>query len=406
VPVFEYKAMDKGGRKSRGVMEAADIEAARELLRQQGLYPVSLSQEKSKDIISKKSEVLFFVRKVRLKELAVVMRHMATLIESGMPLLEAIKTITDQIEGKVLRQILSKTGDMVMQGASFSGALEKHVPAFPHLYVDMIKSGEESGTLDKVLHRLADISEKEVMIKSKIISAITYPAIMIIAGFSIVSLLFMFVIPKILKMFEDMEKSLPLPTIILMKVSNFITSYWWAILGGIIFVIIFSSVWFKTDKGRYMWDKVKLNLPVTGKLTRKMIISRFSRTLGNLMGGGVSLAKSLNISGMVVANRIYSDFISSAGKEIIEGQKIAVALGKGKFFPSLVVRMIAIGEESGELENMLIKLADSYDNEIEISIATIVSLLEPVMIVGMGLMVGFIVVSVLLPIFQMGQGIR
>jgi general secretion pathway protein F len=300
---------------------------------------------------------------------------------------------------------VSKVRERVNEGASLADALGDHPKVFAPLYVNMIRAGESSGTLDVVLSRLADFTEYQVRLRSKVMGAMMYPIIMMVVGVIIVSVLFVVVVPKIRKIFDRLESSLPLPTEVLIGVSTFVSNYWWLLLlvvgtGTVLFLRFIRS-----EKGREKWDRFVLRVPVFGPLVRMVAIARFTKTLGTLLSSGVPLLTALDIVKNVLNNKLLEKVVEEARVSIQEGESIAGPLKRSKQFPPLVTHMIAIGEKSGELEAMLANVASAYDQQVESKVNTLTSLLEPIMIVAMGGVVGFIVFSILLPILKMNQAL-
>jgi general secretion pathway protein F len=329
---------------------------------------------------------------VSTRELAVVTRQLATLLRAGVTLVESLTAVADQTENDGLKLVLSQVKQRVNEGSSLADAMGQHSRVFPELYCNMIGAGETSGALDVVLVRLADFTESQARLRSKIIAALTYPAIMVLVGLGIMGILLVAVIPQITKIFEDRKAALPLPTKILLGIANFITEYWWLIL-IVLVVSIFALIQFvKTDRGRMKWDRFKLDMPIVGKLLRMLAISRFSKTLSTLLKSGVPLLGAMGIVRNIVNNRILADAIDDARTSIKEGESI--------------IHMIAVGERSGQLEDMLNNVAESYQEQAETRINALMTLLEPLMIVMMGCAVGFMVVSILLPIMQLNEFAR
>jgi len=290
-----------------------------------------------------------------------------------------------------------------VEGSSFSGAISQYPGTFSSLYVNMVHAGETSGTLEIVLERLADITEKQQALNFRIRSALAYPVLMTFLGTLVLILLLAFIVPSITAVFNDMNQALPTPTLILIAVSGLLKSYGWVLLIAIIAIVIVCRSIKKTAKGSYLIDKSLLSLPFIGLLTRKLAVARFSRTLGSLLENGVSMLPALEIVKNIVGNVLISNAIESAAKEVGKGQGLHQSLAASKIFPNLPLQMIQVGEQSGELETMLTKIADVFENEVESTVMGLTSLLEPFMILIMGVIVGFIVLSICLPIFEMNQ---
>ncbi|HEX9576148.1 MAG TPA: type II secretion system inner membrane protein GspF, partial [Myxococcales bacterium] len=317
------------------------------------------------------------------------------------PLVEALTALVEQIEQPRLKKIMGVIKQKVNEGSSLADALKEHPKVFTELYANMIRAGESSGALDVVLVRLADFTEAQAQLRNKIIGAMLYPIIMIVVGIAIVSILFVVVIPKVTKIFEDMQVTLPWTTRILIAVSSFTRDYWYVLLVALPALVWGVRRWVKTPRGRAWWDRAQLKSPVFGDLIRMLAISRFAKTLATLLASGVPLLTAMDIVKNIVANTLLSDVIDKARDAIREGESIAAPLKRSGQFPPLVYHMIAIGEKSGQLEEMLQNVAKSYESQVEMRVAALTSLLEPVMIVAMGGGVAFIVFSILMPIMQL-----
>ncbi len=408
MPVYEFKGYSDAGRSVTGVRDAENAKALRALLRRDGIFLTEVTAERAavgkisaggtaKNLKLKQ----LLVGRIKTDDIAILTRQLATLLHAGIPLVEALTALIDQVEHERLKTIVSQVKERVNEGASLGDALAEHPKAFTNLYVNMVRSGEHSGALDVVLTRLADFTEGQARLRSKILGTMMYPAIMMLIGLLIVIVLLTVVVPKIAKMFEDMQATLPLITRILIGSANFATQYWWllmilAALGGWIFV-----KWRATEKGTAKFDELLLKLPVLGALIRMLAIARFTRTLSTLLKSGVPLLTAMGIVKALVTNTVLSGVIEDARDSIREGESIAGPLKRSGQFPPIVYHMIAIGERSGQLEEMLANIAASYDAQVDTRIGALTSLLEPVMIVMMGGVVAFIVFSILMPILQM-----
>ncbi len=333
-------------------------------------------------------------------------RQLSTLVSAGLPLVDCLSALIDQVDSERLKRMLTQTRERVNEGTSLADALAEHPRVYSDLYVNMVRAGEASGALDVVLLRLADYTESTARLRSKVRSALTYPAVMLIIGSAILFFLLSYVVPKITRIFVESKQVLPLPTRVLMAFSGMLST-WWPL-----FVVVLAAAalafryYVRTEAGRQRYDRWLLRVPVFGKLLQKIAVARFSRTLSTLLQSGIGLLPSLDIVKNIVDNRVLYDATEAARDAIREGQSIAPPLKKSGIFPPLMIHMIAVGEKSGQLEEMLFKTAETYESEVDSTIATLTTLLEPVMIVFMGGMVTFIVLSILLPIFQMSQLIR
>ncbi len=405
MPVYEYKALDKSGKTVSGIMDADSSQEARVKLREREVYITELHETATIHEKKKTTSLTLFSR-IRPIEISMMVRQLSTLLNAGIPLIEALSAIIDQLENKGLKKIISQVRESVREGRSLGDALSPHTRAFTPLMVNMIRSGESSGSLEIVLLRLADFLEQQVNTKQKIQSALVYPVVTISIAIAILIFLLIKVVPSVTDIFADMGQSLPLPTAVLIAFSDFIKTYW------LLFILLFVSGFFgikayiKTPKGSIHYDRLKLKMPLFGSLFRKIAISRFSRTLGTLLKNGVPLLSSLDIVRNVVGNKILERTIEDARTHIGEGSSIHEPLRRSGVFPPILIHMINVGEKSGTLEEMLNKVADTTDNEIDTTINTLTALLEPLMILGLAVVVGFIVFSILLPIFEMSQMIK
>jgi general secretion pathway protein F len=333
-------------------------------------------------------------------------RQLATLIGAGFPLVSALDALVPQTKSHGFKKILAQIKNLIVEGNSFAQALSKYPGAFSPLYVNMVRAGETSGTLEIVLERLADITEKQQALMNRIQTALAYPIFMMVIGTVVLLVLMIYIVPSITSIFADMDQVLPTPTRILIFLSDFFKSYWWSVLVVFVAIGVFFNRAKKTTKGRYWIDKTTLLLPGMGILAKKLAVARFARTLGSLLENGVSMLVAMDIVKNIAGNILIADSVETAAIEVGNGQGLGAALSGSGIFPQLSIQMIQVGEQSGQLENMLTKIADVYDNEVETSILRLTSYLEPVMILVMGSIVGFIVLSICLPIFEMNQLIR
>ncbi|PKN52894.1 MAG: type II secretion system protein GspF [Deltaproteobacteria bacterium HGW-Deltaproteobacteria-13] len=406
--VFEYIALDEKGNQRKGFIDAPGIAAARQKLREENVYPVEINQAQTKKetAISSALKINLWER-VSSGEVSVFTRQLSTLLGAGMPLVPSLSILMQQANNPLLKKSLAQIREQVNEGKSLTEGMSGFPRIFPPFYLNMVRAGEASGTINLVLERLADFSENQQALMSKIRSALAYPIIMFFMGTTVIFLLMAFVVPKITGIFTDMNQTLPLVTTILIKVSNFLKSFWWIILillgAG---VAAFKYTTAGTETGRRMWDGAKLKIPLFGQINRKIAIARFCRTLATLLQSGVPLLAAMEIVRNIVNNIIIGDAIHQASKDLEEGKGLSGPLTQSGMFPPLVTEMIAVGEQSGTLEKMLNRIATAYENESQSNIMVMTSLLEPVMILVMGLVVGFIVVSILLPIFEMNQLVR
>ena len=401
MPVFEYKGLTIEGKNVKGFIDADSLQNAKNKLRQSGIYPVEVVEE-----IGRRYErgIRYNpLRRINKQEIAIFTRQLATLLLAGLPLMEALTASIDHIDDPQLKKTIIKVRENVKEGKSLAESMGEFPRVFSSLYINMVQAGEASGALDIVLARLADFQEGQIKLRNKIWATLTYPILMLFIGIGVLAFLFTFVIPQVTKVFEDTGQVLPLPTIILINISSFLSSYWWLIGVGLIGVAIGIIKYIKTPTGRALYDRWILNLPLFGKIVKLIAISRFARTLSTLLTSSVPLIISMDIVKTVVANTFISRALEQVKEDIREGASLSEALKKTKIFPSMVIQMTMAGEKSGQLEDMLKKVADIYDNEIDTTVAGLTSLLEPVMILIMGVIVLFVVLSILLPIFEMSE---
>jgi general secretion pathway protein F len=404
VPVFEYKGLNARGRGVAGMVDADSPRMARQRLKADGIYPTELVEGRAKAKAEARSVRLG--GRIRAMDVALATRQLATLVGAGIPMLECLAALVDQVENQRLRQVVADVRERVKEGNSLSESLKAHPKAFSELYVSMVAAGEASGTLGPMLNRLADFAERQVALSGTVMATMTYPVLMIVIGFTILMLLMTFVVPKVTQVFEGMNQALPAPTVALIAFSDFVRGYWWALVILAVGLFFAFRRWVATDAGRMTYDRVSLTLPVVGRLVRMVAISRFTRTLSTLLSGGIPLLEAMSITQRVVLNRVLADAIASAGENIKEGESIAAPLAASKVFPPMVTHMIAVGEATGELEAMLVKVAEAYDREVETTVASLTSILSPVMILVMGSAVFAIVLAILLPIVELSGVVR
>jgi general secretion pathway protein F len=399
---FEYKGLNKEGKNVKGLVEAENIRSARTRLKRDGIYIIEIRDKQSK---TKKKSGLKFGGGVNVQELSMMTRQLATLVKAQIPLVDCLAALVDQVDNDVLKAAISDIKQMVNEGSSFHKALSKYPKIFQNIYVSMCEAGETSGTLDLILLRLAEFTEKQNTIRNKVRSAMMYPMLMGLFGVVIMGVLFVFVIPKITAIFEETDVKLPWYTSALISTSHFFSDYWIFITVAAAAGFAFFVRWKNSETGRGKWDGIKMRLPITGKLQRMIAVSRFAKTLSTLLSGGVPMLNAFDIVKNVVDNKVFEKVIVEARDNVSEGESIAAPLKKSGEFPPIVIHMISIGEKTGDLENMLTQVSEAYDFQVDNSISGLTSLLEPLMIVGMGLVVGFIVFAILVPIFQMTSNV-
>lgn len=402
MPLFSYKAKDTKGEEINGTMEAESDVAVINRLQTMGYFPINVNAEKIRDIGPKGLSGVWKKitgRTVGLADITTFNRQLADLLNAGIPLVRALQVIVSQTSNESLQAIVQQVNSDVQGGLTLANALAKHPKVFNKLFCSMVKAGETGGMLDEVLERLADFSEMEEELRSKVKSSLAYPVIMILAGSVAIGILLTFVVPKIVGIFAEMNQALPAPTLVLLAVSSALSNYWWAILGGLFVAggVLFNFS--KTEDGRLMIDRTLLRIPLVRHVIILREIARFSRTFGSLLHNGVPILSSLEITRDVLGNKLVAGEIDKLIEEVSAGAGVAQPLKGSHYFPPVVVNMIAIGEETGRLDQVLVKIAGSYEVQLERTMKSVTSLFEPIIIIAMGIVVGFIVISILLPIF-------
>ena len=408
MPVFEYTALDQRGKNVTGIIDADSSVAARQKLRASNKFPVDIKE--ALDSQAKKSTrgltiPKLFVR-IRQRDVTLMTRQLSTLVGAGFPLVSALEALTSQIKSYAFNKVLARIKDSILEGSSFAAALSMYPETFSPLYKNMVHAGETSGTLEIVLEQLADIMEKQQTLKTKIQAALAYPALMTVLGTIMLVLLLVYIVPTITGIFADMNQVLPAPTQFLITTSSLFKSYWWILLIILIAAGVALRQFKKTARGSYLIDKLLLSAPGTGPLLKKLAVARFARTLGSLLANGVTMLQALDIAKNIAGNELISEAVDNAAREVGQGKGLAPSLAMGNVFPELTIQMIQVGEQSAELEAMLRKMADVFETEAESSIMSLTSLLSPIMILIMGVVVGFIVLSICLPIFEMSTLVR
>lgn len=406
--VFEYEAIGPGGVKKRSTIEAGSQQEAIKQLRSRGFKPTKIRESKKISAAfvegkKQKSRFKIFGRRVSQTEMVQFTQQLATLQDAGLPIVRSLKILADQMKPGTFQDQLNKVTEDVEGGSTLSEALEKFPKTFNNLFVAMIKAGEAGGVLDTILQRLSDFQEKSMKLRKKVQGALVYPIAVICVAGLILGFIMTKVIPQFQKMFADMNTALPGPTQALLGFAEAVQSYWWLtplVVFGVVGAIRAVGA---TSAGELMIDKSKLNAPIFGQIIRKSTISRFCRTLGTLISSGVPILEALEIVRAAVGNRVISDAIEQVCGSIREGETIAEPLGQSGVFDPMLVNMIDIGEETGELDKMLNKISDNYDLDVDVLVESLSSLLEPVLIVGMGGAVGFIVVALFMPLLSIIQ---
>lgn len=395
---FAYKVRDRAGKMVAGTIEADTQTAVATRLRQMGYAPLLIEEQRA--TLAKKELRLPWGGKVKAKDLAVFSRQFATMINSGLTLLRALNILAEQTENQQFARVIGEVGSDVEKGTSLSAALARHPKVFKRLYVAMVRAGEIGGVLDSVLLRVAENLEKEVVLRQKIKSAMTYPTVVFCLVLLIMTAMLMFVVPTFKNLYADLGGTLPLPTRVLIAVSDKARQFWYVVFGLILGGAAGIRRWVQTDRGRGIWDALKLKAPIFGGLVHKAALSRFARTLSVLMRSGVPILQSLDIVRDTVNNTVVSSAVRDVAGSVKEGESIAKPLERHAVFPPMVVQMIAVGEETGALDTMLGKISDFYDQEVESTVEALTSLIEPLLIAVMGIVVGSMVVALYMPMFN------
>jgi general secretion pathway protein F len=403
--VYEYTALNKKGKNIKGIIDADSAITARQKLRDRDIFPIDIKESsvRSKDTGRTDSSISSLFGRVKPGEISAMTRQLSILLGAGVTLVAALEALIIQVTNPLQKKILSQIKESVNEGNSLASSLALYPKQFSQIYINMVRAGEASGSLDLVLERLAEFSENQEALKGRIRAAMAYPIFMSIIAVLVIFFLLTFIVPNITRIFEDMQQTLPLPTVMLIGISDFLKVYWWLLLIGLGGIMIIISRFKKSDKGRQIFDLFKIKAPLIGLINIKLAMSRFGRTLGSLLQSGVPLITALQIVRNIVDNVIISDVIDNAIEEVEEGKNLAVPLGRSKWFPPITVQMITVGEQSGEIEKMLHKIADIYEREVESQTMAMTSILEPVMILVMACVAVFIVFSILLPILEMNQ---
>jgi general secretion pathway protein F len=413
MPLYAYKGIAPSGKTVAGTRDAESPKVLRQLLRKDGVHVTSFDlsrggkaaaeQNKKKAGLSRDVDLGGLLGGVKKSEIASFTRQLATLLRSGIPLAESLGALVEQTVNQRFKAQLTEVRTAVNEGTALADALGKHPKLFDDLFVSMVRAGEIAGNLDEVLTRLADFLESSQKLKSKVQGAMIYPAFMVLIGTGIIAILMVKVIPEITKTFTQQGKTLPLNTRFLITLSGFIGSNWLAIAGGIAVAIFAFAKWKMTTAGKEIWHRFVLRLPALGPLVRTINVSRFSRTLGTMLQAGVPMLRSLDAAKQTMTNVLLQRAIDDAKKAVTEGESLAATLKKSGQFPATMIHMTAVGEKAGQLEQMLGRVADSYEAEIETKLARFMALLEPMMLLGMGIAVAFIVISILQPIMDLGS---
>ncbi len=412
MPVYQYRGYRNDGGAATGIIDAESPKIARVKLRKVGVFPTDMVEQglattdSSTGTSTRSTTSIGRSPALSTTDVAMMTRQLATLLVAGLPLVEALGVMVDQTEKKSVKSLMADIREEIRGGSSYSAVLERYPREFSQIYVHMVRAGEASGALDQILFRLAEFLEKQLALKHKVTNAVLYPALMLIVGFTVLFFLMTFVVPKITAVFTSLKQALPWPTVVLMSISHFLADYW-AVLLTVIGVVVWATRRaMKTEAGRLMADRWILKMPLMGEVARMVSISRLTSTLATMLASGVQLLDAMDVAKRVMNNRVLEQAVEGARQNIREGETIAEPLKRSGEFPALVTHMIAVGERSGEMEEMLRRIGNIYDGEVDRVITRFTSLLEPIMILVMGVLVFCIVVAILLPIFEMGQMVR
>ncbi|MGI6681002.1 MAG: type II secretion system inner membrane protein GspF [Bdellovibrionota bacterium] len=398
MPIFEYNAISSTtGRKIKGNIDAENIRIARQKLKSQGVYVTDIREGLEKNATTKKGEINFLKNRVSLKDLSIITSQLTTLIVAGLPLVNALQALAEQTESRNLRRILTDVRESVEEGNAFHKSLANFPKAFPKLYVNMIEAGEASGKLDSTLENLSKYLEEQLALRRQVISSLFYPILMLVFCLLVVVGLLAFVVPSIVEIFEKQGGTLPLPTRIVVGISDIIINYWWVFILAIIGMVVGFKKYIQTEQGKFNIDLMLIRLPFFGKLYTKVATARVASTIGTLFAGGVPLLTCLDIGKNIVSNVHFRTSLEQARDGVEKGKSLSSELGKSGLFPPLLSHMIAVGEKSGQLEQMLARAAKAYEDEVKNALSAITSIIEPLMIICLGGIVFAIVISILMP---------
>jgi general secretion pathway protein F len=406
MPVFAYRGLSANGRSIAGVIDADSARTARSKLRDLGIFPTDLGEEAASERgsgWSLRSLMPVFQRRVPATELALMTRQLSALLGAGVQLVEALGTLSEQAARPAVKRMLSQVREAVREGSSLTDALAVHPDIFSDLYIGMVRAGETAGALEAVLDRLAEYSERQAEFISKVRGALTYPIIMMFVGIGIMGFLVSYVVPQIANIFQQQHAALPTMTRVLIEFSDFLTTYWLLLLVGLVALIAGILAALSSKRGKRLWDGWVLRMPYLGPTVVRIICARFARTLATLLASGVQLLPALTAVRRVVTNGILAEAVDESRESIREGHGMGHTLSRSGLFPPLLIEMIKVGERSGELERMLERVADNYEREVESSLRQMTTIIEPVMTLVMAAMIVFMMLAVLMPIFQLNQ---
>lgn len=402
MPIYEYRGLTKDGRNVKGVVDSENMRAARLRLKKDNVFVVDIKDKKKGNLNKKNERGPRKTKSISVQEMSLMTRQLATLIKANIPLVDALLAVSEQVENPSLSEVIADCKNMVNEGSTFAKAISKYPDVFNNIFICMIEAGEMSGSLDVILMRLAEFLEAQAELKAKVSSAMTYPIIMLVVTSALMGFLFTFLIPKMTAIFDsNPQLVLPWYTVGLINLSQFMVNYWYIPTGiAVVSFVIFQN-WKSTEAGAEQWDSISLKLPVAGPVIQMVAVSRFTRTLATLLNGGVPMLQALDIVRNVVGNRVIANAIDLARINISEGESIAGPLKKSGQFPPIVIHMVNIGEKTGDLENMLMQVADAYDFQVRNKLDGLTSMMGPVVTVIMGMAIAAIVFAVMVPMFEM-----
>lgn len=403
MPLFGYEAVDNKGRTLKGAIEADSEQLVLAKLHEQGLHVVRVEQQREK---TKLFSGLGKPKKPKLQAMVMFTRQFATMIDAGIPILRCLDILYTQTKDPALKNAIDGVRKDVKSGMALNEAMEKHPLVFSDLFVNMIRAAEVAGILDQILDRLATFLEKDLEVRQKIKSAMMYPVMVLVFSFLVLVAIFMFVLPRFKEIFASMNVEMPAMTQFLFSASDFVIGYWWALAGLAIGVVFAVKAYIRKPKGKYQYDWLKLRFPIFGELVLKLAVARFARTLGVLVSSGVPLMRTLEIVGQTSGNQVLAHAIEGTRQSIREGQPLSAPFAATGLFPSMVIHMMDIGEESGRLSEMMVKIADFYEQEVDATIKGLTSMIEPLLIVFLGGVVGFIAISIMMPMFKLINAIQ
>lgn len=404
MPIFEYKAVDASNKTRKGMIDADTARDARVKLKREQLFVTDIAEAKKKQRAAIRLRGITGVEtpnKLRTEQVAAVTRQMASLLQAGIPLAEALRMIIEQAPDKKIESTFRDIREKVTQGVPLGDAVLQHPAYFTPLYSNMLKAGESAGSLDQVMLRLAGFLQNSTRLQNKVGAALIYPGVMVVVGIVVVSILMTFVVPEVTKLIRGKGQELPLPTRILVTVSDFLVDYWLLVMIGALLLVILFQLFINGDKGRLIWDRFKLSLPVFGDLMKKQSVARFSTTLATLLRSGVPALQAIDVTKAVVDNKILQNALQDVHDHVLEGTDISTPMKLSKAFPPTVSYMVGVGEQAGNLEEMLERVAASYDEEVDLATQKLTSVIEPLIIVVLAVIVAGIVIAIVMPLMQL-----